>query len=108
MSFNPINGIKKLFGLGQFPMVYVKSSVDNKEYFVRDMPDKQEAANLMAKVRIKLSNLKIHLEQKYPDKPEVKQLITNFEANPKRFYESTPDADLTSYSVNNSFMFTTA
>jgi len=100
MSFNPINGIKKLFGLGEYPMVHVKSSVDNKEYFVRDMPDKQDAANLMAKVRIKLSNLKIHLEQKYPDKPEVKQLITNFEANPKRFYESTPDADLTSYSVN--------
>lgn len=100
MSFNPINGIKKLFGLGQYPMVYVKSSIDNKEYLVRDLPDKQEAANLMAKVRIKLSNLKIHLIQKYSDKPQIKQLEANFEANPNRFYESTPDADLTSYSVN--------
>jgi hypothetical protein len=100
MSFNPINGIKKLFGLGQYPMVYVKSNIDNKEYFVRDLPDKQQAADLMAKIRLKLSNLKIHLEQKYPDKPQVKQLITNFEASPSRFYESTPDANLTSYSVN--------
>jgi len=100
MNFNPIDGIKKLFGLGQYPSVYVKSSVDNKDYLVRDMPDKQEAANLMAKIRIKLSNLKIHLEQKYPDKPQVKQLVTNFEPDPKRFYESTPDAELTSYSVN--------
>jgi len=100
MSFNPINGIKKFFGLGQYPMVYVKSTIDNKEYLVRELPDKQEAADLMAKIRLKLSNLKIHLEQKYPDKPQVKQLVSNFEPNPSRFYESTPDAELTSYSVN--------
>jgi hypothetical protein len=100
MDFNPINGIKKFFGLGQYPLVYVKSNVDNKEYLVRDMPDKQEAANLMAKVRLRLKNLKMHLESKYPDKPQVKQLIQNFDADPSRFYESTPDADLTSYSVN--------
>ena len=100
MDFNPINGIKKLFGLGQFPLVYVKSTVDNKEYLVREMPDKQEAANLMAKVRLRLKNLKMHLESKFPDKPQVKQLIQNFEADPSRFYESTPDAELTSYSVN--------
>jgi len=42
----------------------------------------------------------MHLESKFPDKPQVKQLIQNFEADPSRFYESTPDADLTSYSVN--------
>ena len=100
MDFNPINGIKKLFGLGQFPLVYVKSTVDNKEYLVREMPDKQEAANLMAKVRLRLKNLKMHVESKFPDKPQVKQLIQNFDADPSRFYESTPDADLTSYSVN--------
>jgi hypothetical protein len=100
MDFNPINGIKKFFGLGQYPLVYVKSNVDNKEYLVRDMPDKQEAANLMAKVRLRLKNLKMHLESKYPDKPQVKQLIQNFDADPSRFYESTPDAELTSYSVN--------
>lgn len=100
MSFNPFNGIKKLFGLGQYPMVYVKSNIDSKEYLVRDLPDKQQAADLMASVRIKLSNLKIHLEEKFPDKPQITQLKSNFEPNPSRFYESTPDADLTSYSVN--------
>ena len=92
--------VKKLFGLGQYPLVSIKSNVDNKEYLVRDMPDKQQAADLMASIRIKMSNLKVHLESKYPDKPQVKQLIINFEANPNRFYESTPDSDLTSYSVN--------
>ena len=92
--------VKKIFGLGQYPLVSIKSKIDNKEYLVRDMPDKQQAADLMASIRIKMSNLKVHLESKYPDKPQVKQLITNFEANPNRFYESTPDSDLTSYSVN--------
>ena len=95
-----MESVKKLFGLGQYPVVYVKSSVDGKEYLVRDLPDKQEAANLLAKVRIKLNNLKIHLEGKYPDKPQVKQLIQNFKNDPKRFLESTPDAEFTSYSVN--------
>jgi len=95
-----MESVKKLFGLGQYPVVYVKSSIDGKEYLVRDLPDKQEAANLLAKVRIKLNNLKIHLESKYPDKPQVKQLIQNFRNDPKRFLESTPDAEFTSYSVN--------
>ena len=95
-----MDSVKKFFGLGQYPVVYVKSSVDGKEYLVRDLPDKQEAANLLAKVRIKLNNLKIHLEGKHPDKPQVKQLIQNFKNDPKRFLESTPDAEFTSYSVN--------
>ena len=54
-----MEGIKRLFGLGQYPLVIVRSKVDNKDYSVRDLPDKQEAADLMAKVRIKLNNLKI-------------------------------------------------
>ena len=61
-----MESVKKLFGLGQYQTIYVKSSVDGKEYLVRDLPDKQGAADLLAKVRIKLNNLKIHLEQKYP------------------------------------------
>ena len=95
-----MEGIKRLFGLGQFPLVMIKSTVDNNEYSVRDLPDKQEAADLIARVRIKLNNLKMHVESKFPDKAQVKQLMKNFEAEPSRFIESTPDSDLTSYSVN--------
>ena len=95
-----MEGIKRMFGLGQYPLVIVRSKVDNKDYSVRDLPDKQEAADLMAKIRIKLNNLKAHVESKFPDKAQVKQLIRNFEAEPSRFIESTPDSELTSYSVN--------
>jgi len=83
-----------------YPTVRVKSTVDGQTYSVRDMPDKQEAADIMAKVRIKMNKLKIHVESSYPDKPQVIQLSQNFEATASRIYEATPEAEFTSYSVN--------
>ena len=74
--------------------------MDGRNYKVRDMPDKQEAANLMASVRMKLAKMCSTLEQKYPDKPQVKMIVKNFRDDPDRFIESTPDANHTSYSVN--------
>jgi hypothetical protein len=83
-----------------YPTVKVKSNVDGQTYSVRDLPDKQEAADIMARVRIKMNKLKIHLEATFPDKPQVKQLSQNFEASASRLYEATPEAEFTSYSVN--------
>jgi len=91
--------LTSLFG-GNYPLVSVKSTVDGRSYKVRDLPDKQEAANLMATVRIKLTKLCSLLEQKYPDKDQVKRIAKNFRDDPNRFMESTPDASHTSYSVN--------
>jgi len=83
-----------------YPLISVRSTVDGRNYKVRDMPDKQEAANLMASVRMKLAKMCSTLEQKYPDKPQVKMIVKNFRDDPDRFIESTPDANHTSYSVN--------
>ena len=94
------NIFKSILGGGNYPTTWVTSTVDNKQYKVRDMPDKQEAANLMARLRIRLTKLTDALEQKYPDKPQVKHLVQNFRSDPKRFIESTPDAEHTSYSIN--------
>jgi hypothetical protein len=88
------------FGQGKYPLTSVKSSIDGQTYMVRDMADKQQAADIMAKVRIKMNKLKVHLESTVPDKPQVKQLTRNFEAQAYRFKEATPDAEHTSYSVN--------
>jgi len=87
-------------GSGQYPVISVKSNLDGQVYKVRDMPDKQQAADLMAKVRLKMNKLKLHLEERFPDKPQVKQLSKNFEAEAHRFTEATPDAEFTSYAVN--------
>jgi hypothetical protein len=83
-----------------FPIVKVRSKVDGLMYNVRDMPDKQEAADLLARVRRKLQKLIDTLRQRYPGKPQVIQLNEKFEADPKRFYEATPDSEHVSYSVN--------
>jgi predicted metal-dependent hydrolase len=64
------------------------------------MKDKQEAADRLANIRAKLLRLMKNLEQTYNDRPFVKQILKNFDANPDRFTESTPDASYTSYSVN--------
>ena len=84
----------------QFPLVEVRSQIDNKVYKVRDMSDKQEAANLLAKIRIKMGNFMAYLERRFQDKPQIQRLVQNFQANPERLLEATPDADHTSYSVN--------
>lgn len=92
--------MKSIFGVSNYQLVDVVSKVDGKTYRVRDMPDKQKAADLMAEIRLRMNKLKLHVESKYPDKPQVKQLKTNFKAEPTRMFESTPDAEHTSYSVN--------
>jgi len=91
---------QSIVGGGQYPSTYVKSTVDGKQYKVRDMPDKQEAANLMAQIRMKLTRLCDALEKKYPDKTQVKQLVHNFRSDPTRFIESTPDEEHTSSTIN--------
>lgn len=83
-----------------YPLVSVKSTVDGREYKVRDMSDKQYAADLLAKVRIKLTDLTNYLENKYPDKQQVRMMVSNFRSDPNRFIEATPDAAHTSYSIN--------
>jgi hypothetical protein len=83
-----------------YPLVPVTSTIDGRTYKVRDMGDKQEAANLMAKLRIKISSLCGALTKKYPDKKQVQMISQNFRDDPNRFLEATPDAAHTSYSVN--------
>ena len=81
-------------------MAHVQSSVDGQHYIVRNLPDKQDAADRLARTRGKLLRLMTALKQSYPDKPFVTTLLANFDADPIRFSESAPDASYTSYSVN--------
>lgn len=90
----------RVSGSSEFPLVDVKSSVDNRTYKVRDMPDKQKAADLLANVRMKMEKLYMIVKEKFPNKAQVRQWIANFQPSPERFLEATPDAEHTSYSVN--------
>jgi NAD(P)-dependent dehydrogenase (short-subunit alcohol dehydrogenase family) len=75
----------------KYPTVKQRSTVDGREYTVRDLPDKQKAADLLAKLRLALGTLMDSLHQSYPDKPQVQRLVNNFRADPSRFLESTPE-----------------
>lgn len=81
---------------------YVKSTIDGREYLVRDVENKEEAANVLAKIRANMFKLKDYLvthEDEYPEyKPYIEQLnnrLSDVEIN-----ESSADSMYTSYSVN--------
>jgi hypothetical protein len=84
------------FKSGNYDMAGVTSTVDNQKYIVRNLPDKQDAADRLARTREKLLRLMKVLKQKFPEKPFVTQMLRNFDADPSRFSESTPDASYTS------------
>ncbi len=77
---------------------YVKSTVDNKEYLVRNTTDSVEAANTLARLRTKLSNVVDSLVEKYPKDPRTKLLKKRF--NPYKISETSANSQHTSYSVN--------
>jgi hypothetical protein len=88
------------FKSSKYPMSLTQSTIDSEYYLVRNLPDKQDAADRLARVRAKILRLRKHLEQTHMDKPFVSQMINNFDCSSSRFSESTPDAQYTSYSVN--------
>jgi len=81
-------------------MSLTESKVDGQRYLVRNLPDKQEAADRLARTRAKLVSLMLFLHEHHPKTPMVVQILQNFDAEPDRFSESAPDASYTSYSVN--------
>jgi predicted metal-dependent hydrolase len=77
---------------------YVTSTVDNKEYLVRSLPDKQEAADLLANIKIRLEKVVLHLNETFTDDARTKQLITNFRSD--KISEGSENSKYTSYSIN--------
>lgn len=84
-------------------MVYVKSLIDGYEYLVRNVPDKQDAADMLAKMREKMLRL-VDIAVAARDKEDefcartIDQLKRRF--NPNVMSESLPDSPGTSYSVD--------
>jgi predicted metal-dependent hydrolase len=92
-----------LLGYTQFEhlnneVIYIKSNIDEKEYLVRNLEDKQEAANLLARIRQKLENLIKELHITNPDNEEYVRLKERF--NPEQITEAGKNNKYTSYSIN--------
>ena len=74
----------------------VKSTVNNQEYYVRKLPDKQEAADRLANLSTDLIKLVEHVKDK--DREGVKKLSDNF--NTDIITENIPGSMYVAYSVN--------
>jgi uncharacterized pyridoxamine 5'-phosphate oxidase family protein len=81
-----------------FELKCVVSTVDGNKYCVREREKVQEAADLLALVTEKCKKLVKYIEQKHPNKENVKRLVSGF--NPKKIMETLPTSGYTAYSEN--------
>ena len=79
-------------------VIYVKSEVDDNEYLVRNLEDKQKAANMLAILRRKLEKICKAMKKKYPHNKDVERMNKRF--NPDNITETGKNNQYTSYSVN--------
>ena len=77
---------------------WVVAPIDGNKYLVRDLEDKEDAANNIAKIRKKLNTVVAHLKNQYPDEPKIKRLMANWRDNV--LSEAPSDSEHTSYSIN--------
>jgi predicted metal-dependent hydrolase len=79
-------------------VIYIKSTVDNNEYLVRNLDNKQDAANILAKIRIKLEKICEIMKSEFPDDESVIRMTERF--NPDNITETGKNNQYTSYSIN--------
>lgn len=85
---------------------YVKSNIDQKEYLVRDLPNKQQASDLLANIKLNMFKLRDRLlETREKDKEKYEKYKEYIDQLDQRISdviinESSADSSYTSYSVN--------
>ncbi len=80
-------------------VMYVRSTVDNRRYLVRKLPDARDAADMLARLNHDLMTLVQHMMAKYGrTRTDVQQLYKNYD--PEAISEGGVEHGYTSYSVN--------
>lgn len=79
-------------------VTFVTSTLDNKDYLVRNIQDKELAANMLAKMRMKLESICKFMKEKYPGDEAVIRMNEKF--NSDNITEAGKNNQYTSYSVN--------
>lgn len=82
--------------------VYIRSDLNNKEYFVQNIDDKEEAAYILSVIDEKITRLKNYLKQNINSYPHFKPYIKQFcdRSNNMAIYENATNGNYTSYTVN--------
>ena len=89
---------KYLDNMDTFDLKCVVSSIDGNKYCVRERSKVAKAADLLAKTTQKSKQLVEYVSKKYPEKENVKRLVSGF--NPKQIMETLPTSTYTAYSEN--------
>lgn len=76
----------------------VRSRIDDLEYIVQNRKDKQEAADLLARLKNSLKELVNGVSSKHQDDSRVSRLAKRFK--PEKISEGTRDNNYTSYTLN--------
>mgnify|MGYP001376590397 CR=1 FL=1 len=79
-------------------LIEVTSLINNKKYMVRNLSDKQDAADMLARIHQNIEKIINNLNKDYPNDERVKRLKDNFKDC--KFSELISDSSYTSYSVN--------
>jgi len=77
---------------------YVEAFSDGRQYLVRKLDDKQEAAEYLATINKNLIKLTQHMHAKYSDREDTERLYKNYNKN--ALSEKSVDSGYTSYSIN--------
>ena len=95
-------GLLAGMNLVEYDVSYVKSNIDGQNHLVRNAVDRQEAADLIARIKLRFKKLIKYLSAKFSTHPifgkAVWRLKTKFKAD--NVQESAPHSKYTSFSVN--------
>ena len=81
-----------------FNLKCIISTVDGKQYCVRERSKLSLAADRLATVNQKMAKLVKHCQETYPDRDNVTRLVAGY--NPRQIYETLPTSEFTAYSQN--------
>ena len=90
--------IKIYLDSDNFNLKCINSAIDGNKYCVRERNKITLAVDKLAIVTQKLKKLVSHLGDTYPERSNVKRLITGF--NPTKIVETLPSSEYTAYSEN--------
>lgn len=90
--------IKIYLDSDNFNLKCINSTIDGNKYCVRERSKITLAVDKLAIVTQKLKKLVSHLGDTYPERSNVKRLITGF--NPTKIVETLPSSEYTAYSEN--------
>src|SRR3990172_11381149 len=79
-------------------LIRITSTVDGNTYIVSNLPDKVEAANMLAMIRVRMEKLANHMYEKYPDDIRVTRLRQRFDES--KVVETSKSEKFTSYTIN--------